>query len=177
MRLFRRKRKVPVRPPNPGFHAQDTRDSDRPGRGWIDFVFHLRSGECTHGKIGCGIRPPLCSRCLTPFLLVLRSQATDSLTGSPDFELTDLLHLLLESLAVVWTTSVLHGALRLLASLDRVVEVIEDGLEGLLEALAPVNGTTAGRGGAGGVHVVHTVGTNQRVERLCGLLDSLVECL
>lgn len=80
-------------------------------------------------------------------------------------------------MAVVWTTSVLHGALRLLASLDRVVEVIEDGLEGLLEALAPVNGTTAGRGGAGGVHVVHTVGTNQRVERLCGLLDSLVECL
>ena len=117
-------------------------------------------------------RPPTC-----PTLLVLRSQAADSLASSPDLKLTDLLHLLLECLTVVWATSVLHGALSLLASLDRVVKVIEDWLESLLEALAPVNGTTTSGGGAGGVHVVHTVGTNEWVERLSSLLDSLVESL
>lgn len=52
-------------------------------------------------------------------------------------------------------------------------------LERLLtvERVLPVDSTTLGGGGAVGVHPVHTVGTDQRVERLGGLLDSLVESL
>lgn len=110
-------------------------------------------------------------------LHVLRSEAADGLSCSPDLEVADLLHLLLKGLAVVLATGVLHGALGLLASLDAVVEVLEDRLEGLLEALAPVNGTATGGGGACLVHVVHSVGTDQRVEGLGGLLDGLVEGL
>jgi hypothetical protein len=72
---------------------------------------------------------------------------------------------------------VLEGALGLAAVLDRGVKVIENGLEGILEALAPVDSTTTGSGRAGSVHVVHTVSTDQGVQRLGSLLNGLVESL
>jgi hypothetical protein len=70
-----------------------------------------------------------------------------------------------------------EGSLSLLSSLDRVVEVVEDWLQRILEASAPVNGTTTSGGRAGLVHPVHAVGTNQWVQALGSLLDGLVESL
>lgn len=110
-------------------------------------------------------------------LLVLRTEAAHSLTRPPDLQVADLLHLGLVLLAVVGLAVVVERALSLRAVLDRVVELVEDGLEGVLEAGAPVNGTTTSSGRAGLVHPVHAVGTDQGVERLGGLLDSLVESL
>ena len=101
----------------------------------------------------------------------------DSLAGTPDLEAADLLHLLLVLLTVILLGVVVEGALGLSAVTDTVVELVEEGLQVVLEAAGPVNGTTAGSGGASLVHPVHAVGTDQRVERLSGLLDSLVESL
>lgn len=101
----------------------------------------------------------------------------DSSAGSPDLEIANLLHLGLVLLAVVRLAVVVEGALGLSAVVDRVVQVVEDGLEGVLELGSPVNGTAAGSGGAGLEHPVHAVGANQGVQRLGSLLDSLVESL
>lgn len=101
----------------------------------------------------------------------------NGLAGSPDLQLSDLLHLSLVSLAVVGLAVVLEGSLGLGAILDGVVQAVEDGLQGVLELGGPVNGTTSGGGGAGLEHPVHAVGTNQRVQALSGLLDGLVEGL
>lgn len=101
----------------------------------------------------------------------------DSLAGTPDLKTSDLLHLSLELLSVILLAVVVEGSLSLGTILDGVVEVVEDGLEGALEAGSPVNGTTSGSGGAGLVHPVHAVGTDERVERLGSLLDGLVEGL
>src|SRR4029434_4757196 len=80
-------------------------------------------------------------------LLVFGSRSADGLAGAPDLELPDLLHLSLVLLTVVGLAVVLEGSLGLGAILDGVVQLVEDGLQGILEAGAPVNGTTAGRGG------------------------------
>jgi hypothetical protein len=108
---------------------------------------------------------------------VLGTQATDSLSSPPDLEVINLLELLVVLLTVIGLRVVLQGALGLATVLNRVVQVVEDRLESLLEALAPVDSTTTGSGRAGGVHVVHTVCADQGVQRLCSLLDSLVEGL
>ena len=110
-------------------------------------------------------------------LLVLGAERADSLTGAPDLKLVNLLELSSVLLAVVLLEVVLERALGLCAVGDGCVQVVEDGLEGVLEALLPVKGTTAGGCGAGVVHVVHAVGTDQGVQRLGGLLDGLVEGL
>jgi hypothetical protein len=108
---------------------------------------------------------------------VLGAETTDGLSGAPDLEVVNLLELLVVLLTVVGLRVVLQGALGLAAVLDGGVKIIEDGLEGILEALAPVDGTTTGSGGACSVHVVHAVGTDQGVKRLGGLLDGLIESL
>lgn len=72
---------------------------------------------------------------------------------------------------------VLEGSLGLGAILDGVIQLVEDGLQGILEAGGPVNGTTTGSGGAGLVHPVHAVGTDEGVQTLGSLLDGLVEGL
>jgi hypothetical protein len=110
-------------------------------------------------------------------LLVLRAERADSLAGAPDLHVADLLGLLLEGLAVVGTASVVEGALGLSTITCGLVQLLEERLEVGLEALGPVEGTATGGGGAGLVHVVHAVGANQRVERLGGLLNGLVESL
>ena len=101
----------------------------------------------------------------------------NGLAGAPDLEVADLLELGLVLLTVVRLGVVLERALGLGAVLDGVVEVVEDGLEGVLELGGPVDGTTAGGGGAGVEHPVHAVGTNERVEGLGSLLNGLVESL
>jgi hypothetical protein len=108
---------------------------------------------------------------------VLGAERADGLSGAPDLELVNLLELSVVLLAVVGLRVVLERALGLAAVLDGGVEIVEDGLEGVLEALAPVDGTTTGSGGAGSVHVVHAVSTDQGVEGLGSLLDGLVEGL
>lgn len=108
---------------------------------------------------------------------VLRAEGADSLSSAPDLQLVNLLELLVVLLTVVRLRVVLERALGLAAVLNSSVEVVEDGLEGGLEARAPVKGTAAGSGGAGSVHVVHAVGADQGVQGLCGFLDSLVEGL
>jgi hypothetical protein len=118
---------------------------------------------------------PLCYE--TRLLSVLGAEGADSLSGAPDLKVVDLLELLVVLLAVVGLAVVLERALGLAAVLDGGVKVVKDGLEGVLEALAPVDGTTTGGGRAGGVHVVHTMGTDQGVQRLGGLLNGLVESL
>lgn len=110
-------------------------------------------------------------------LLVLGSERSDGLAGAPDLEITDLLHLCLVLLTVVRLAVVLERSLGLGTILDGVVEGVEDGLQGVLELGAPVDGTTTGSGGASLVHPVHAVGTDKRVERLGSLLNSLVEGL
>lgn len=117
------------------------------------------------------------STSLTGLLLVLGSEAADSLAGAPDLELADLLHLGLVLLAVVRLAVVLERSLGLGTILDGVVEGVEDGLQSILELGAPVDGTTTGSGGASLVHPVHAVGTDERVEGLGSLLDGLVEGL
>ena len=101
----------------------------------------------------------------------------NGLAGAPDLEVADLLELGLVLLTVVRLRVVLERALGLGAVLDRVVEVVEDGLEGVLELGGPVDGTTAGGGGAGVEHPVHAVGTNEGIEGLGSLLNGLVESL
>ena len=101
----------------------------------------------------------------------------DSLAGPPDLHAADLLHLSLELLAVVLLAVVLEGSLGLGAVVDSVVQLVEDGLQGRLEAGSPVNGTAAGGGRAGLVHPVHAVGTDEGVQALGSLLDGLVEGL
>jgi hypothetical protein len=108
---------------------------------------------------------------------VLRAEAADSLSSAPDLKVVNLLELRVVLLAVVWLRVVLERTLGLAAVLDRGVEVVEDGLKGILEALAPVDSTTTGSGRAGSVHVVHAVGADQGVQRLCSLLNGLVESL
>lgn len=110
-------------------------------------------------------------------LVVLGAEGADGLAGPPNLKVADLLKLLLVLLTVVGLRVVLEGALGLLTSDDGVVEVIEDGLQGILELGSPVNSTTAGSGRAGVEHPVHAVGTDQGVERLGSLLDGLVEGL
>jgi len=68
-------------------------------------------------------------------------------------------------------------SLGLLSSLDRVIEVVEHRLQCILELSAPVNGATTSSGRAGLVHPVHAICTNQWVQALGSLLDSLVEGL
>ena len=99
------------------------------------------------------------------------------LAGLPDLQVADLLHLGLELLAVVLLAVVLEGALGLGAVADRVVQGVEDGLQGVLELGGPVDGAAAGRRGARLVHPVHAVGADQGVQALGGLLDRLVEGL
>lgn len=111
------------------------------------------------------------------YLISIGGHLPDSLAGSPDLEVANLLHLGLVLLAVVGLAVVVEGALGLGAVADRVVEVVEDGLEGVLELGGPVNGTAAGGGGAGLEHPVHAVGANQGVQGLGRLLDGLVESL
>ena len=65
--------------------------------------------------------------------------------------------------------------LGLLSFLHRVVQVVEHRLQRVLEAAAPVNGPTPRRRRAGRVHPVHSVRTNQRVQALGCLFDSLVK--
>jgi hypothetical protein len=77
---------------------------------------------------------------------VLRAEATDGLSGAPDLELINLLELGVVLLTVVGLRVVLERALGLAAVLDGGVEVIEDGLESILEALAPVDGTATSSG-------------------------------
>lgn len=108
-------------------------------------------------------------------LHVLRSQAAHSLTRPPDLHPANLFHLLLKRLPVVRSPGILHRALRLLTRLDAIVQVLEHRLERLLEALAPVNGATAGGRRACSVHVVHAVLADQRVQGLRSFLDGLVE--
>ena len=110
-------------------------------------------------------------------LLALRAERADSLTRTPDLQVVDLLELLVVLLAVVGLRVELERPLRLASILDRVIQVVEDGLQGVLEALAPVDGTAAGGGRAGSVHVVHAVAADERVQRLGSLLDRLVEGL
>jgi hypothetical protein len=113
----------------------------------------------------------------THLLGVLGAEGADSLSSAPDLKVVNLLELLVVLLAVVRLAVVLERALSLAAVLHRGVQIVKDGLEGILEALAPVDGTTAGGGRAGGVHVVHSVGADQGVQRLGGLLNGLVESL
>lgn len=101
----------------------------------------------------------------------------NSLAGSPDLQISDLLHLSLILLAVVGLAVVIQRSLGLRTILDAIVQVVEDGLQGILELGGPVDGTTAGSGGASLVHPVHAIGTNQGVQALSGLLNSLVESL
>lgn len=101
----------------------------------------------------------------------------NSLASPPDLHLTDLLHLLLVLLTVVLLGVVLQASLGLLTVLDAVVELVEQGLEVILELAAPVDGTTTGSGRASSIHPVHAVGTDQGVQGLSGLLNSLVEGL
>ena len=101
----------------------------------------------------------------------------DSLACAPDLKVADLLHLSLVALAVVGLAVVVQRALGLGTVADGVVQVVEDGLEGVLELGGPVDGTATGSGRAGLEHPVHAVGTNQRVQRLGSLLDGLVEGL
>jgi hypothetical protein len=110
-------------------------------------------------------------------LLVLGTEGADGLAGAPDLHLANLLGLLLEGLAVVGAAGEVEGTLGLGTVAGGLVELLEERLKVGLEALGPVEGTAAGGGGAGLVHVVHAVGADQRVERLGGLLDGLVEGL
>lgn len=143
--------------------------------------------------------PSLC-RHREALLLVLRAQGTveaissaschpgsretvvglclpDRLARAPDLHVADLLHLGLVLLTVVLLAVVLQGALGLLASDDAVVQLVEDGLQGVLEPGRPVNGTAAGGCRASFVHPVHAVGADEGVQRLGSLLDGLVEGL
>jgi hypothetical protein len=108
---------------------------------------------------------------------VLGAEGADGLSGAPDLKVINLLELLVVLLTVVGLRVVLERALGLAAVLDRGVEVVKDGLEGVLEALAPVDGTTTGGGRAGSVHVVHAVCSDQGIQRLGSLLNGLVESL
>ena len=101
----------------------------------------------------------------------------NGLAGTPDLKIPNFLHLLLILLSVVGLRVVVESALGLLASLDAVVQLIEQWLQVVPEAGGPVDGTTTGSGGASGIHPVHTIGTDQRIQRLGGLLDGLVEGL
>lgn len=100
-----------------------------------------------------------------------------SLASPPDLEATDLLHLGLVLLTVILLAIVVQGSLGLGTILDGVVKLVEDGLQGILEAGRPVNGTTTGGGGASLVHPVHAVGANEGVQALGSLLNGLVEGL
>ena len=121
--------------------------------------------------------PSSTSHAETHLLGVLGPEGANSLSGPPDLQLVNLLKLRVVLLTVVGLRVVLQATLGLATVGNSSVEVVEDGLKGGLEAWAPVEGTTAGGGGAGGVHVVHAVGTDQGVQRLGSLLDSLVESL
>src|SRR5438045_8344518 len=68
----------------------------------------------------------------------------DGLAGSPDLQITDLLHLLLVLLAVVWLRVEIERSLGLFASLDRIVKIIEYRLQCILESATPVNSTASG---------------------------------
>jgi len=155
------------------------------------FCHHLPASSDTRCKIitsGHGRTPPnrdsshrqpslTQSQDTVKRLRVLGTKAADSLASPPDLKVADLLHLGLKLGPVVLLRGVFKSAASLLTSLDGSVKVVKDGLEGVLETRAPVDGTTTGSGGASGVHVVHTVGTDKRVKGLSGLLDSLVESL
>lgn len=110
-------------------------------------------------------------------LFVFRSQLPDLLADSPYLHVSDGLELLLQLLSVVRLRVELQGSLGLAAVLGGLVQVLEHGLQGVLEDRVPVQSTTSGGGGARVVHVVHAVLADQRVQRLRGLLDGLVEGL
>ena len=99
----------------------------------------------------------------------------DRLSGSPDLQIPDILHLLLVFLSVVWLRVVFQRPLRLRTGLYAVVKLVKNGLQGVLEFSTPVDSTPSGCRRACCVHPVHTVRTNQRVQALSCLLDGLIE--
>jgi hypothetical protein len=101
----------------------------------------------------------------------------NSLSCSPDLQITDLLHLLLVLVTVIGLRVERKRTLSLLSSLNRVIQLIKDRLQCILEASAPVDGTTTSSRRAGLVHPVHAVCSNQWVQTLGSLLHSLVEGL
>lgn len=61
-------------------------------------------------------------------LFGFRSETSDSLASSPDFLSADLIKFLLECLSVILSATEFQGSLGFSAILDRVVEIIENGL-------------------------------------------------
>src|SRR6202041_1309804 len=112
---------------------------------------------------------------LTWFTRKIWIDLPDSLSCSPNLQVTDLLHLSLILLAVIGLGVEVKRSLRLLSGLDRVVQIIEYWFQCILETAAPVDGTTTSSGGASFVHPVHAVRSNQWVQALGSLLNSLVE--
>lgn len=147
-----------------------------PMRCTIVALVSILFSSCSHREVWAAAVKNIPSEGVSD-LGVLGTERADGLAGAPDLKVADLLHLLLEGLAVVGAASVVEGALGLGTVAGGLVKLLEEGLEVLLEALGPVDGTAAGGGGAGLVHVVHAVGADQRVEGLGSLLDGLVEGL
>lgn len=108
---------------------------------------------------------------------MLRCHLPNGLASPPDLQVSDLIQLSLILLTVILLAVVLKRPLGLRAILDAVVQVVEDGLQGILELGGPVNGASSSGGGAGVEHPVHAVFANERVQALSSLLDGLVEGL
>jgi hypothetical protein len=123
--------------------------------------------KCSLGEVHCST--------LAIIKIHEKRDIPNSLSSTPDFQIADISHLLVVSLAIVRSRIIVQASLSFLAISYTVVELIEHRLEGILELGRPIDCTTSGSGRASSIHVIHTISPNERVERLRSLLNSLIE--
>src|SRR5262249_46352737 len=137
-----------------------------------------RTGTAASWGAAASSRACLLCRSLFPGLAgTLGTQGADDRPGTPHLAFGDLFQLLLQLGAVVRTAVALQRPPRLLAGLDLPVQLLEQRLDHVTEALEPVESAALGGRRAVGVHPVHAVLGDQWIEALRRLLDRLVERL
>ncbi len=114
---------------------------------------------------------------MTNCLVILGTELAHYGTCLPHLALAEGTELLFELLAVVGLRVAVDRDLSLVAGLHALVELLHDGLDGIVERTHPVEGTTLSGGRAVGIHPVHTVLGEEGHERLGELLNGLVEGL
>ena len=110
-------------------------------------------------------------------LVILWTEFADSLCGAPHLAVVHGCKFLLKTGTVVGLRVGIDADLCFVTALHTCIELLHDGLNGIMETREPVKCATLGGGGTIGIHPVHTLLSEERHEALCELFYCLVESL